>query len=149
MEIAIISIDSVHPLFSEWMDLRQRVLREPLGLRYTSSDLAEEAEDHHRVASMDGRVVGGLLIRKWGMEEGAWKIRQVAVEPAKQSCGIGRCLVSEAIAEAKRHEVLRLVLHSREAVCGFYETLGFAIVGDPFEEIGISHRRMIRDISTA
>ena len=34
--------DRSEPGFREWLDLRQRVLREPLGLVYTAADLDAE-----------------------------------------------------------------------------------------------------------
>ncbi len=149
MEIGILSIDSAYPLYPEWMNLRQRILRDPLGLRYTSLDIAEEADDQQQIACLDGQVVGGLLIRETDLPDGVWKIRQVAVDASIQARGIGRQLMDEVIREASESGIGKLTLHSREAACGFYEKLGFEIVGEPFEEVGIPHRKMVRRVASA
>jgi len=71
--------DGNDPVLSQWMDLRYRVLREPLGLTYSAEDLIQESEDRHLLAFEGRKVIAGLLIRKSGREAGVWKIRQVAV----------------------------------------------------------------------
>lgn len=43
---------------------------------------------------------------------------------------------------ARTEGISELVLHSREGVVSFYGKLGFTVVGEPFEEVGIPHRRM-------
>lgn len=35
-----------------------------------------------------------------------------------------------------------MVLHARDSALDFYLSLGYSIVGDPFEEVGIPHHRM-------
>lgn len=125
------------------MDLRQRVLREPLGLVYTAADLDAERDDRHLLGLDDeGKVIGGLLVRGKDQPSGVWKIRQVAVEPTFQGRGIGRHLMTQVAREAADAGISTLVLHSRESVCGFYEKLGYQIEGEAFDEIGIPHRRM-------
>jgi predicted GNAT family N-acyltransferase len=125
------------------MDLRQRVLREPLGLFYSDSDLEAERDDRHFLAlDESGKVIGGLLVREKDQPIGVWKIRQVAVEPALQGTGIGRHLMTLVAREAADAGISTLVLHSRESVCGFYEKLGYRNEGEAFDEIGIPHRRM-------
>jgi ribosomal protein S18 acetylase RimI-like enzyme len=135
--------DRSEPGFREWLDLRQRVLREPLGLVYTAADLDAERDDRHLLALGDeGKVIGGLLVRGKSQPPGVWKIRQVAVEPTFQGRGIGRHLMTQIAREADAAGISTLVLHSRESVCGFYEKLGYRIEGEAFDEIGIPHRRM-------
>ncbi len=132
---------------SQWMDLRYRVLREPLGLTYSEEDLIQESEDLHLVALEGQRVIAGLLIRNAGQEVGVWKIRQVAVEPSRQGEGLGRTLMLAVERAAQESSVTSLVLHSREGVCGFYEKLGYRSVGGTFTEVGIPHRRMERSLA--
>ncbi len=139
--------DGNDPVLSQWMDLRYRVLREPLGLTYSAEDLIQESEDRHLLAFEGRKVIAGLLIRKSGREAGVWKIRQVAVEPSRQGQGLGRALMLAAERVARETSVTSLVLHSREGVCGFYEKLGYGIVGETFTEVGIPHRRMERSLA--
>lgn len=68
---------------------------------------------------------------------------QMAVETEFQGRGLGRMLVKELIRFARQQEVGEILIHSREEVTQFYERLGFQIVGEPFEEVGIRHRHML------
>jgi predicted GNAT family N-acyltransferase len=49
-----------------------------------------------------------------------------------------------ASAEAQDIEMgkQKMVLHARDSALDFYLSLGYNIVGDQFEEVGISHHRM-------
>ena len=134
--------DRGDPAYSVWLDLRQRVLRDPLGLRYTAADLEAEREDRQLLVFENEIVIAGLLVRTYEAPDGIWKIRQVAVEPDRQRQGIGRTLMEKAVALAREEGIRELVLHSREAVCEFYQKLGFVSEGEAFSEVGIPHRRM-------
>ena len=35
-----------------------------------------------------------------------------------------------------------IALHARESAVPFYLALGYGLVGEPFEEVGIPHRKM-------
>jgi predicted GNAT family N-acyltransferase len=134
--------DRDDPAYSDWLELRQRVLRDPLGLRYTAADLEAEREDRQLAVFEDGVVIGGLLIRGDDVPSGVWKVRQVAVETDRQGQGIGRMLMKEVVSLARDEGMRELVLNSRETVCEFYRKLGFSMEGEPFLEVGIPHRRM-------
>ncbi len=132
MEVRLLWIDARignDPVFTQWLDLRYRVLREPLGLTYPEEDLIAERQDRHLVAMDGGKVIAGLLIQRRGQENGVWKIRQVAVEPSRQGEGLGRTLMLAAEAAAREAGTAKLLLHSREGICGFYEKLGYQTVG--------------------
>ena len=89
--------------FAEWLSLREKVLRLPLGLSYSADDLREEADDRHLLSYLDGKLAGGLVVREVGDDGLAWKVRQVAVAPELQGKGIGRKLML-AVEEKAREE---------------------------------------------
>jgi len=39
--------------------------------------------------------------------------------------------------------VNEIQIHARDDVTAFYEQLGFEIVGEPFDEVGIKHQHML------
>ena len=47
------------------------------------------------------------------------------------------------IAFAQETKVSEIQIHARDDVTSFYERLGFEVVGEPFEEVGIKHRHML------
>ena len=138
--VDLIWIDSEDFRFGEWVALRQRILRDPLGLVYSELDLEAESRERHLVAEQSGQLLGGLAVR--ALTSRRWKIRQFAVQESEQRKGRGRLLMQHAMNAARTEGISELVLHSREGVVSFYGKLGFTVVGEPFEEVGIPHRRM-------
>jgi len=125
--------------YSAWVELREPILRTPLGLEYTQADLDAEKEQLHLVAKSE-RILGGLILVPG--ESGGGKIRQVAVDESLQGKGIGRKLMQVAEKRARELGIKEIVLHSREPVCKFYESLGYVAEGELFLEVGIAHRKM-------
>lgn len=138
-------IDTDSPRFPEWVELRQRVLRDPLGLRYSEEDLAAERDQRHLLAidPASDDLLGGLAVADLGGDPKVWKIRQVAIAAVQQGRGIGRDLMLIAMQEAREKDVGEIILHSRADVVPFYEKLGFVVVGEEFLEVGIPHRKMV------
>ena len=138
--VDLIWIDVEDFRFREWVALRQRILRDPLGLVYTETDLEAERGERHLVLEQSGKLVGGLAVKVLTTER--WKIRQVAVAESEQGSGYGKRLMEHAMTEAEKAGVKEIVIHSREVVIPFYEKFGFSCVEEPFEEVGLPHRRM-------
>ena len=123
--------------------MRESILRKPIGLVFTESDIEEERHDAHLLGLLGSRLVAGLAVRKAERPVLSWKIRQVAVEEEFRGGGFGRQLVLEVIERALAQPVDTLYLHSRVEVVDFYERLGFESVGERFEEVGIPHQKMV------
>lgn len=129
------------------LDLRYRVLREPLGLRFKDEDLAREKDDFHLAAYQGDQLVACLLLSPVSNTE--MRMRQVAVEPALQGQGIGRWLVKEAESFARERGCERFRLRARETAVPFYRSLGYLVEGEGFSEIGLPHRVMRKDLIPA
>lgn len=142
--IEVREIAHLSPEYDAVVELRREVLRRPLGLDYTTEQLASEGGDVH-LAGYDGEeLVACLILSPHGDEV---KMRQVAVSPTRQRQGVGRLLVeaSERVARDKGFD--RMVLHARDTAVPFYEALGYSVEGAPFEEVGIPHRRMSKPLT--
>ncbi len=129
------------PEHDEAIRLRYQILREPLGLDYTAEQLAEEWRDHH-LAAFDpaGRMLGILILTP--VSDLAVKMRQVAVAQAVQNQGVGRALVEFSENFSRQNGFSKMVLNAREVAVKFYLKLGYAVVGERFEEVGIPHLKM-------
>lgn len=59
----------------------------------------------------------------------------------------------EGLAGRLIHDVVQqygeemLVIHAQSYVVGLYETFGFTVVGEPFDEAGLPHRTMVRPLT--
>ena len=132
-------------LYQTSVDLRLRVLRWPLGLDFTSEELAAEASDEHLVAVDDDRVIAVAVATPLG--DGVVKMRQVAVDPEWQGKGVGKALVRFFEERAVANGFNKIVLSAREPAVQFYLPLGYSVEGEPFEEVTIPHRKMIKWLS--
>jgi predicted N-acetyltransferase YhbS len=128
------------PSYAGELELRYRVLREPLGRTREEVAFPFERESLHLVAEDGGRVAGCVLFRPESATAG--RLFQMAVQVDRQRRGLGRSLVAALEEELWRRGYRDVHLHARAEVVGFYERLGYAPFGEPFLEIGIPHRRM-------
>jgi predicted GNAT family N-acyltransferase len=142
MRLQFITPDA--PEYAQELDLRFRVLREPLGHRREDVAFPFERESLHLVALDDGRVKGCVLFHPESPRDG--RLFQMAVEPALQGTGLGRQLVVHLEAELKRRGFEHVHLHARATVQRFYEKLGYAVYAEPFTEVGIPHVHMQRTL---
>ncbi len=128
------------PEYEEGKKLRQRVLRDPLGITLSDAELAEEATARHLAAFEGARLVGYLILYDQG--NGAVRMRQVAVDFDRQRSGVGKALVRRSEELARANGYRTMVLHAREVAVPFYLALGYEIFDEPFVEVTIPHRKM-------
>ncbi len=128
------------------LQLRDELLRKPLGLSLSDEDLSGEVRQLH-LAGFDSH---GGLVAYLQLQPGAggdeMRMRQAAGAAARQGRGIGGALVAEAEERVRDAGFRRVVLHAREVVVGFYESLGYSRVGGRFLEVGIPHFKMEKGI---
>lgn len=126
-------------------ELRNRVLRKPLGLSLSEQDLRGEDEQLHLVA-MDGsgEVVGCVLVAFPG--NGA-KFRQIAVDERHRGQGIGAGLLRRAEQEVRKRGISRVTLHARVLARRFFERQGYRVASEVFAEVTIPHLEMEKDLA--
>jgi predicted GNAT family N-acyltransferase len=122
-----------------WLSLilRYKILRHPLGLTYSKSDLAKEDKDFH-LGLFDGEKLLACMILSDGGEQKA-KLRQVAVDDVAQGKGLGSQLQEFAEQFAKEKGYTKMYCHARKTAVSFYAKAGFEIAGEEFTEVGIPH----------
>jgi ribosomal protein S18 acetylase RimI-like enzyme len=130
-------------LYPEELELRYRVLREPLGHSRSDVLFPFEHQSLHLIALEEARsVVGCVLFHAEGPTSG--RLFQMAVAATRRRHGLGRELVRALEAELFNRGIREVHLHAREPVVPFYERLGYAAFGEPFIEVSILHRHMRR-----
>lgn len=134
------------PRFVGQLDLRYRILRVPLGMPPGSEVYAHEDDCLHLVACVEASatVVGCVIFHPDGA--GGGRLLQMAVDPTLHGRGVGRQLVEALEAELVERGVRSVVLHARHHAVGFYERLGYVCFGAPYDEVGMPHRTMRRDL---
>ena len=149
MEVAMIKFIDIEfgsSRYQELLDLRYRILLQPLGLKFLDSFREEEASFLHIgcIDSISDKLIGGLIMVPLDNEE--IRVMQVAVDVVHQGEGIGKKLIEYAEKTAKEIGYSTIVMHAMLSVVGFYEKLGFKQDGDLFEEKGINFIRMVKEL---
>ncbi|QES90008.1 GNAT family N-acetyltransferase [Rhizosphaericola mali] len=137
MELIFKIFEYNSPDYVQQVALRSAVLRAPLGLKFSPADLEKDAENIMFGAFLDNEILGCCQFKI--LNETQVQLRQMAVDPAIQGQSIGRRLVAYAEEYAKRHRYKCIELHARKVAMLFYQKLGYMAVGEEFEEVGIPH----------
>ena len=124
-------------------ELRDDVLRKPLGLALKPEDIAAEKNDLHFGLFDEGNQIMGCIV---GTPLSTEKIhlRQMCIAQDYQAKGNGRRLIADTEERLKTKGFNQLVIHAKKDVAGFYERLGYSIEGDEFIEVGIVHLTMLK-----
>lgn len=124
--------------------LRQKILREPLGLHYTIESLQHENVQWHFVAIHKNFIVGNCILQK--INHNIVKLRQMCVESKFQQKNIGRTLVQYVEKFAIQNHYEHIILHARENAIPFYLKLDYNVYGESFQEVGLPHFTMKKQI---
>jgi predicted GNAT family N-acyltransferase len=146
----ITTIEYGTPAHDEMVQLRYKVLREPLGLEFSVEELCNEHKDIH-FALYDNRhnLLACMLLTKDVEDEQVAKMRQVAVLPQHQGKGYGSRLVETFEQYALAHGFREIKLDAREEALAFYEKLGYKKQGKPFTKVNIPHYAMKKRLKGA
>lgn len=125
--------------------LREEVLRRPLGLSLSGEDLADEENQLHFGLFGPGNhlVACAVAVRVSPTEA---RIRQMAVSPPHQRKGLGQRILRELESNLEARGFRKLVMKARMSAAGFYEKLGYKIVGEEFVDVTIPHVTMIKTV---
>ena len=142
----MIDVDFGSSRYDALVNLRYKVLLEPLGLKFLEHYRPNEASYLHIgcIDQLDDKLVGGLILAPVDNEE--IRMMQVAVDDEYQYKGIGHEMVAYAEKRAKEAGYHKLVMHAMLSVVGFYESLGFKQEGEIFDEGGITFARMVKEL---
>ena len=124
--------------------LRRAVFIEEQGV--PEADEWDDLDDQaiHLLAWQDGEAVGTARILLAGSRG---KIGRVCVLEQARGTGLGRKLILAAMDVLRaRAGFTHAKLGAQTHAIGFYEKLGFAPYGEVYDDAGIPHRDMIREL---
>src|ERR1700754_2145325 len=135
--MALKIIDHGTKEYQQMVQLRNDMLRKPLGLTFEEIELDKEKSDVLMGAFEDDRILGCCLLTK--IDEKTVRLRQMAVFNTLQGKGIGRALMIFAENVARDMGYRTLIMHARKTALGFYKKLGYSASGEEFVEVTIPH----------
>lgn len=142
--MAVFIIDHNTPEYAQMVSLRHQLLRKPLGLEFSAEELEKEKEDILIGCFDDGRIVGCCILTNKGNK--TIRLRQMAVIAGLQGKGIGKVLIQFAENIARDRGFKKIMMHARKSAIGFYEKMGYTIMGTEFEEVNLPHFLMEKNL---
>ena len=135
--MALKIIDHGTKEYQQMIQLRDDILRKPLGLQFSEDELIKEKNNLLIGAFEDDQMLGCCMLVE--EEPGTVRLRQMAVLNDLQGKGVGRALMQFAENLARDRGYKKITMHARKNSLGFYEKMGYRKVGNEFEEITIPH----------
>lgn len=132
------------PDYYQCLDLREKVLRIPLGLTLSESDTNKEDKQFHFAILEEGQVIACVVLKP--TSHTAIQLRQMAVSQAFQGKGLGRDLVKFSENQIVKKGFLEIHMEARSHAVSFYQKLGYQQQGNPFDKLGMAHIRMTKSI---
>lgn len=115
----------------------------PADIELDEFDTADDTV--HAVALDNGVVIGtGRLLPD--VDGKGPHIGRMAVEQERRRDGIGGRVLNFLEEQGRHRGFSQITLHAQEYVKSFYAGHGYREVGEVFEEAGIPHREMVKDL---
>lgn len=138
------TINYFSPEYNQELEIRDKVLRQPLNMSIYNDNLENDEMDVHIAAFINNEMAGVLLLKQINTD--TVKVRQVAVIQKFQNFKIGTALSNFAEQFAKDKGYLFVELNARKTAVGFYEKQGYQISSDEFLEINLPHFKMSKSL---
>lgn len=135
------------PAYALVVALRQIILRNPLGLYLTTTDLENDKNDHIIAAIKNGVVIGCCHLTP--QPNKVLKLRQMAVAAEHQGNKIGAGILQYADKVGVEFGYNNITMHARLTAVDFYKINGYKVVGKQFDEVGIPHILMKKMLEVA
>lgn len=128
--------------YQAMVQLRDKILRAPLGLTFSAEYLQQEISDVLIGCFEEEKLLGCCILSP--VNETTVQLRQMAVDDNLQGKGTGSKILQFAEEQAKQHGFIELMMHARKEAAAFYRKNGYEVRGEEFEEVGIAHYEMFR-----
>ncbi|MBO9618236.1 MAG: GNAT family N-acetyltransferase [Niabella sp.] len=135
--MALKIIDHGSKEYRQMVDLRNEILRKPLGLVLTEEDLNADKNNVLIGAFEDEKMLGCCMLVKQSAQ--IVLLRQMAVLNDLQGKGIGRALMLFAENIARDMGYREISMQARKNALGFYEKMGYQEASNEFTNLTIPH----------
>ena len=142
--MALKQIDYGSDEYLKMINLRDNLLRRPLGLTFSHDELMQEKDDIHIACTDDDVLLGCCMLSK--IDNNTVRLRQMAVANNLQGKGIGASLLNFAENIAIDKGFKKIIMHSRDTAIGFYEKFDYKIIGKQFIEVSLPHHVMEKEL---
>lgn len=142
--MALKILDYGTPQYQQMIKMRDEILRKPLGLSFSESELEKEKDYILIGAFEDDEMLGCCMIVE--KDSNIARLRQMAVLNNLQGKGIGRALILFAENLARDHGYKNMSMRARKNTVPFFEKMGYQVTSDEFIELTIPHVEMEKEL---
>lgn len=125
------------------VNLREEILRKPIGLTFTSQEIEQEKDWIHIAGFKDGRVCATAAIIPEGERA---KICRVAVSERLQGNGIGTKIMRYVENYIKKRDYKEIYLHARDTSIPFYLKNHYIEEVEWFTEDTVPHKKLTKGL---
>ena len=101
----------------------------------------------HLTARLESELIGYLRLTPIAGPPPMVRIGRVAVSPSLRRGGLGRMLMEKALILCrKRFPPRTIALGAQVPLVPFYESFGFAATSEPYDDFGVAHVEMVRQV---
>lgn len=118
--------------YKELLDIRNEVLRKPIGMMLRSKDTASDEREYHIAAFDSEKAIGCVLLRP--LDNVSIQLRQMAVIDSHRGQNIGAKLMQFAEQFASNKKFKAIETRARKTAEGFYKKLGYVSYATEFED---------------
>jgi predicted GNAT family N-acyltransferase len=141
-QIKVVEITDRPQMEQAWAIRRTVFIEE----QHVPEEIEMDEDDAHafHALAVDGNTPVGC--GRMVTHDGYVKIGRMAVLSERRGEGIGRSILEYLMERARQRGIGRAVLHAQLTAEGFYLKNGYIPEGELFEEAGITHRLMFREL---
>ena len=129
--------------WKEAVRLRENILRKPLGSHFSKGELEEEKEHLQIGGILQGVLIASAVLVPLGDE---MKMQRVVVREDLRNKRIGTKMMRFCEDLASRKNYRAMFCHARDSAVRFYLKNDYQEIGDYFDEDGIPHLKMSKDL---
>jgi len=107
-------------------------------------DEYENESDHFVVYDSSLRPLGAGRLRQIGNQQA--KVERICIAKEFRGQGLGDQMMKKIEEVAKEKGINTLYLHAQDHAEGFYQRLGYQTISEPFDEAGIIHIKMKKEL---
>lgn len=127
--------------WKEAVQLRENILRKPLGSLFSEEELEEEKNHIQIVGFYNGKLIATAVLVP---ENKSLKMQRVVVSEEMRNLNIGAKMMRFCESYASSEGYSLMYCHARNSAVNFYLQNGYSGEGTYFDEDGIPHLKMTK-----
>jgi predicted GNAT family N-acyltransferase len=124
--------------------LRESILRQPLGLKFSVEELENEKNHIQIVWFLNNEIIATVVLIPEG---NICKMQRVVVKDSLQNQGIGSQLIRFCEDHARSLGFNAIYCHARDSAVAFYLNNHYIAEGGYFDEDTIPHLKMVKTLT--